>query len=114
MSNVAYDPPIGGLRQSAVKGAFVTSLAQLAKLIVQFGSVIALSRLLSPADFGCLAMVAPLYGLALIFQDLGLSHATVQSAQVTSAQNNALFWLNVAVSLSLAVPLAVGAPMVGW
>ena len=90
-----------------MKGAFVTSLAQLAKVIVQFGSVIVLSRLLSPADFGLLAMVAPLYGLALIFQDLGLSHATVQSAQVTPAQSSALFWLNVAVSLCLAVPLII-------
>ena len=59
-------------------------------------------------------MVAPLYGLALIFQDLGLGHATVQSAEVTPAQSNALFWLNVAVSLCLAVPLIFGAPMVGW
>ena len=114
MSNAAYDGPIDGLRHSAVKGAFVTSLAQVAKVIVQFGSVIVLSRLLSPADFGLLAMVAPLYGLALIFQDLGLGHATVQSAQVTPAQSNALFWLNIAVGLCLAVPLIFGAPMVGW
>jgi PST family polysaccharide transporter len=108
------DQPIGGLRQSAVKGAFFTSLAQVAKLIVQFGSVIVLSRLLSPADFGLFAMVAPLYGLALIFQDFGLGHATVQSAQVTPAQSSALFWLNIAVSLCLAVPLIFGAPLVGW
>ena len=40
-------------------------------MIVQFGSVIILSRLLVPADFGLLAMVAPFYGLALLFQDLG-------------------------------------------
>ena len=114
MSNAAYDPPAGGLRQSAVKGALVTSLAQLAKVLVQFGSVIFLARLLSPADFGLLAMVAPVYGLALIFQDLGLSHATVQSPEVASAQSSALFWLNVAISLLLAVPLILGAPMVGW
>jgi polysaccharide transporter, PST family len=114
MSNAAYDPPIGGLRQSAVKGAFVTSLAQLAKVFVQFGSVIVLSRLLSPADFGLLAMVMPIYGLALIFLDLGLSHATVQSPEVAPAQSSALFWLNVAISLLLAVPLIFGASMVGW
>jgi PST family polysaccharide transporter len=114
MSNSASDGPIGGLRQTAVKGAFFTSLAQVAKVIVQFGSVIVMSRLLSPADFGLLAMVAPVYGLALIFQDMGLGHATVQSAQVTPAQSNALFWLNVAVAISLAVPLIVTAPMVGW
>jgi polysaccharide transporter, PST family len=114
MSNGAYDGPIDGLRQSAVKGAFVTSLAQVAKVIVQFGSVIVLSRLLSPADFGLLAMVAPLYGLALIFLDLGFGHATVQSAKVTPAQNSTLFWLNIAVSLCLAVPLIFGAPLVVW
>jgi polysaccharide transporter, PST family len=112
MSNTAHNGPIDGLRQSAAMGTFFTSLAQVAKVIVQFGSVIALSRLLSPADFGLFAMVAPLYGLALIFQDLGLGHATVQSARVTPAQSSALFWLNIAVSLCLAVPLKFGAPLV--
>ena len=110
----ARDQPIGSLRQSAVNGAFFTSLAQVVKVIVQFGSVIVLSRLLSPADFGLFAMVAPVYGLALIFQDMGLGQATIQSAQVTPAQSNALFWLNVAGAVSLAVPLIVTAPMVGW
>jgi polysaccharide transporter, PST family len=114
MSTPAYEGPSDGLRQRAVKGAFVTSLAQVTKVIVQFGSVIVLSRLLVPADFGLLAMVAPLYGLALIFQDLGLGHATVQSAQVTPAQSNALFWVNFAVSMGLAVPLMLGASLVAW
>jgi polysaccharide transporter, PST family len=114
MSDAAYGGPIDGLRQRAVKGAFFTSLAQIAKVIVQFGSVIVLSRLLSPADFGLLAMVAPLYGLALIFQELGLGHATVQSPQVTPAQSSALFWLNIAASLCIAVPIMFAAPAVGW
>jgi PST family polysaccharide transporter len=114
MSGTAYDPPLGGLKRSAVRGAFVTGLAQLVKLFVQFGSVILLSRLLTPADFGLLAMVAPVYGLALIFQDLGLGRAAVQSAEVTPEQSNTLFWLNIAVSLCLAVPLIFGAPIVGW
>jgi polysaccharide transporter, PST family len=114
MNNTAYDRPIDGLRQRTVKGAFFTSLAQIAKVLVQFASVIVLSRLLSPPDFGLLAMVAPLYGLALIFQDLGLGHATVQSAEVTPAESNAVFWLNIAVSLCLAVPLIFGASIVGW
>lgn len=114
MSNAAYDGPTDGLKLGAVRGAFVTSLAQLAKAIVQFGSVIFLSRLLPPADFGLLAMVAPIYGLALIFQDLGLGHATVQSTKVTPTQSSTLFWLNVAAGVSLAVPLLAAAPLVGW
>ncbi len=114
MSNAAYDGPIGDLKLNAVRGAFVTSLAQIAKVIVQFGSVVVMSRLLSPADFGLLAMAAPIYGLALIFQDMGLGHATVQSTRVTPAESNALFWLNVAAGLALALPLLLLAPLVGW
>jgi PST family polysaccharide transporter len=114
MNNAAYEGRTDGLRQNAVQGALFTGLAQVARVIVQFGSVVVLSRLLSPADFGLVAMVAPLYGLALIFLDLGLSKAIVQSAEVTPEQNNALFWLNVVVSLCLAVPLIFGAPIVSW
>lgn len=114
MSNAACDGPVDGLRQSALRGAFFTCLAQVAKVVLQFCSVIALSRLLSPADFGLLAMVAPLYALALIFQDLGLGHATVQSPQVTPEQSSALFWLNIAASLCLALPVLFAAPAVGW
>ena len=113
-SDAAFDGPIDGLRQSAVKGAFFTSLAQVVRVAVQFGSVVVLSRLLTPADFGLLAMVLPLYGAALIFQDLGLSHATVQSAEVTHAQRDTLFWLNVALGLGMALPMAICAPAVGW
>ncbi|HEY1781868.1 MAG TPA: lipopolysaccharide biosynthesis protein [Roseiarcus sp.] len=114
MSDAAGDPQIGGLRRSALKGAFVTGLAQVVKVAVQFGSVIVLSRLLAPGDFGLLAMVTPIYGLASIFRDLGLSHATVQSSEIGPAQSNALFWLNIAMGLLLAVPLIFGAPIVGW
>jgi PST family polysaccharide transporter len=112
MSN-AHHEEMGGLKRNAAKGAFVTSLAQAVKMVVQFGSVMVLSRMLAPADFGLLAMVTPIYGLALIFQDLGLSHATVQSAEITPAQSSALFWLNVAGGLCLAIPLIFGAPIVG-
>ena len=59
-------------------------------------------------------MVTPLYGLALIFQDMGLSHATVQSERITPAQNNALFWVNVAAGLCMAVPMILASPLVGW
>ena len=114
MSNAAQDAPIGGLRQSAVKGAFITSLAQLAKVIVQFGSVIVLSRLLSPFRFRSLGD-----GRANLRVGVDLPGSWAQSCDSAEPRgwagaDNALFWLNVAMSLLLAVPLIFGAPMIGW
>ncbi|TIQ34221.1 MAG: lipopolysaccharide biosynthesis protein, partial [Mesorhizobium sp.] len=48
----AFDPPEGSLRRSVGRGAIVTALAQSVRVATQVASVIVLSRLLSPHDFG--------------------------------------------------------------
>ncbi|WP_299365158.1 lipopolysaccharide biosynthesis protein [uncultured Paracoccus sp.] len=94
------------------RGAAVTGAAQAVKLGCQIASVIVLSRLLRPEDFGIIAMAAPVLGFAAMFQDLGLTQATVQKKTVTHAEINSLFWINIAVSLLLATVLIVISPMV--
>ena len=47
-----FDPPSGSLGGSVGRGALVTGGSQVVKLGCQFASVIVLSRLLSPEDFG--------------------------------------------------------------
>ena len=56
-----------------------------------------LARLLVPQDFGLFAMVTTVMGFLRIFQDAGLSMATVQRQEITHAQVSNLFWVNVAV-----------------
>ena len=109
-----FDPPDEGLRKRVVRGAAVTYAAQAIRFLIQIVAVIVMSRLLVPADFGLLAMVTPVYGLALLFQDLGLTQATIQRPQITHAQVTTLFWINVAVSLGLALLLIMLSPAVGW
>jgi polysaccharide transporter, PST family len=109
-----FDPPEESLKNRVVRGAIVTYIAQAIRLIVQIVSVIVMSRLLVPADFGLLAMVTPVYGLALLFQDLGLTQATIQRVRITFAQITALFWINVGIGVALALSLILLAPAVGW
>ncbi len=98
------------MRSRALQGMAASSAAQAVRLAVQLGSVVVLSRLLQPSDFGLLAMVAPAYGAVVLVQDLGLSQATVQAPQITAGQLSNLFWTNVAVSIGLAGALAAAAP----
>jgi PST family polysaccharide transporter len=113
-SGQMYDAPQNDLKKLAVSGAIATAAAQVIKLAVQFGSVILLSRLLTPNDFGVFAMVAPVYGLVLMFQDLGLSQATIQRPQITHGQLTNLFWINLALSFGLAIALALLSPLIGY
>lgn len=100
------------LKARSASGAAVTMAAQAAKFVLQFGSQVALARLLLPTDFGLIAMVAPVIAAALLLTDLGLSQATVQRATITQSELSSLFWLNVAIGTCLALLTVMAAPLV--
>lgn len=108
----AFDPPEGSLRRSVGRGAIVTAMAQSVRVATQIISVIVLSRLLSPQDFGVVAMCAPVLAFIALFQDFGLTQATIQKTGIRHDEVNSLFWINVAVSAVLACVLAGAAPLV--
>ena len=109
---VPHEQGSGGLGARAVRGAAVSGIAQGVKLVVQIVSVILLSRLLSPRDFGLIAMAAPIIALATLAQSLGLSEAVVVSRDLTYTQASTMFWINAALSLTLALVLMLTAPLV--
>jgi PST family polysaccharide transporter len=73
--------------------------------------MVILARLLSPEDFGLEAMVVVMTSFLALFQDAGLSMATVQRSEVTHEQTSTLFWINVAFGTILATLCAVSAPL---
>lgn len=77
-------------------------------------STAVLARLLTPEDFGLLAMVMAVVGFIAIFKDLGLSMATIQRAEVTHAQVSTLFWINVTISVGIMLFIAALAPFMAW
>ncbi len=102
------------LRRRSARGGAVTLAAQACRLILGLGSTAALARLLTPEDFGLIAMVAALAGFAGVFKDLGLAMATVQKKEVTHDQISTLFWLNVALGFLITLLTAACAPLVAW
>ncbi len=98
-----FDPPAGSLRRSVGRGALATALAQAAQVATQVASVLILSRLLAPEDFGIVAMCAPVVALLAMLQDFGLVQATVQRKGLLRGEVNFLFWVSAAASLALAL-----------
>jgi len=103
----AFDPPatsqgtVGDLKGRTLRGGVVVLVVQCIRFIVRTGSTIILARILTPDDFGLVAMVTVAIGFFALFKDAGLSMATVQRENVTHEQISTLFWVNIAVGVIL-------------
>jgi len=102
------------LKDRAVRGGAVTMAAQGTQFFLRMGSTVILARLLTPQEFGLIAMVMAVTGLAEMFKDMGLSMATVQRDEINHAQISTLFWINVALSLAIMMLMAALAPAIAW
>ena len=80
-------------------------------MALQVGTTLILARLLSPADYGLQAMVLTLINFCSLFQDAGLSSATVQRQTLTNGQLSTMFWINVALGTFLTAVVAAAGPL---
>lgn len=102
------------LKRKAVRGGVFAMASRLATIIIQIASIIALSRLLSPDDFGIIAMVTAVTAFMGLFRDMGLSTASIQRVDLSFEHTNALFWLNVLAGSLLMLIMMAAAPLVSW
>lgn len=96
----------------AIAGGRAVAVVQVLRFGLQLLGMIALSWLVSPADFGLVAIVVAVLGVADVLRDLGLSTAAVQARTLSSQQASNLFWLNLLVGVLMAGMALVGAPMI--
>lgn len=100
------------IEKKSAKGGIVVFSAQFIKLFIQIISNVALARLLSPNDFGLIAMVMAVTTFIVLFKDIGLSQATIQQKDITHEQINTLFWVNVSFSFIVMLITWLLAPLV--
>ena len=104
----AENSPHAGLGRASVRSGVTFVAARGVNVFVQLGSTIVLARLLSPSDFGLVAMVLAIVGFAPMLIDLGTTDASIQKRHVTRSEISTLFWVNAVIGGSLTA-LLVGA-----
>jgi len=120
ISDSAWDVALSGnvstaeLRGHSVRGAFVTMFVQAGTFLVGLITLAVLARLLTPSDFGLIAMVAVMTGFVGQFVDLGMSMATVQRHELNGGQVSTLFWINVLMGSAVMAVTAACAPLIAW
>ena len=110
MSETPVEAPTRDLKNRAVRGSMIVLGAQGFHLVLHVISVMTLARLLTPADFGIVAMVAPVQALAVLIKNIGLGDAVIQRQDLKPSQLNALFWIQLGVCAGLALLMAALAP----
>src|SRR5579863_347178 len=101
----------GALRRSTVRGAGATLFAGGLMLVIQVGATMILARLLTPTDFGVVAMVTTFSLLLVNFGYNGLTEAIVQRDEVTNDLASTLFWINVGFGVVLTLGFAAAGPL---
>ena len=102
---------VGG---SAARSVAVLGASQAVKIVTQFASVILLSRLLSPEDFGVVASIAPVIAFIGIFQDFGMQQAIVQRPTVSNADLTSIFWITLMIGGALTAVMMALSPAAVW
>ena len=102
------------LKGRSVRGGMLTLTSQGAMFVIQSISTVVLARMLLPADFGLVAMVTAITGLGQAFSDLGLSEATIQRQEISHHQVSTLFWINVAIGMTLMLVTVALGPALAW
>ena len=99
------------IRDASVRGAGAGVLALLSQAALRLGSIAVLARLLTPDDFGVVAMAGILLTLFHLVGDWGLTTASTQRRSMDHHQLSNLFWINTVIGFTLAGIAALLSPV---
>jgi PST family polysaccharide transporter len=77
-----------------------------------YSAQIVLARLLTPQDFGAIALITVITGFAAIFAEFGLGAALVQQRDLSHAEISSAFRLSAVLGAGLSILLWAAAPLV--
>lgn len=101
------------LKQQAFKAGRWTAISALLISASQLVQTVVLARLLSPADFGLMAVATSLLAVLGLFADLGIGRAVVHYDDIPREVLASLYWINLGVAALLMFGVVASAGLVG-
>lgn len=100
------------LKQSALSSLLWKLLERGGNAVVQMAVQVVMARLLTPADFGALAIMLVFVNMGNVFVQSGLNTALIQADEVDQGSYSTVFWMSLAVSVVLYLACFLGAPAI--
>ncbi|RNI30857.1 lipopolysaccharide biosynthesis protein [Rufibacter immobilis] len=100
------------LKEKAYKGFVWSSIERFGTLISDFVISIFIARILSPKEFGLIAMVAVFTAFLSPFVDAGLGKALIRKKEPSDEDYSTVFWWNLGLSIIVYLLIYLCAPVV--
>lgn len=100
------------LKTKTVKGVMWSAVERFSVAGISFLFGLVLARLLSPSDYGVIAMLNIFMAISQTFIDSGFSSALIRKPDRTEADNATAFYFNIVVGLACYLLLFAAAPFI--
>lgn len=100
------------MNHQAVRGVVWSAMERFSVQGIQFVLTIIIARLVSPSEYGLIAMLAIFLAIAQSFVDSGFSNALIQKKGRTEVDYSTVFYFNLIISVLIYLLLFVGAPYI--
>lgn len=100
------------LKKKIISGFAWEGSTKLAIQIVSWITTIYVARVLSPDDYGIVAVSGVFVGILVVITDMGLSDGLINKSGVTQQDNDNIFWLGLLLGLFLYAVLYLAAPFI--
>jgi O-antigen/teichoic acid export membrane protein len=102
------------LKEKTARGLFWGMLNNGTMQVLNLVIGIFLGRLLTPADYGIVGVLAIFTAIAGDLQSAGFTQALINIKRPTDRDYNSVFWFNVLMSVTMYVILFLAAPLIAW
>ena len=100
------------LKNKTVKGTIWSSLERFSVQGVHFLVMILMARILTPADYGIVGMLAIFIAISQSLVDSGFSQALIRKQDRSEIDNSTVFYFNIAVGIVMYLILFFSAPLI--
>jgi PST family polysaccharide transporter len=98
------------LKKQVVKGVSWNFFEQLTRQVMSIGVTAVLARILSPDDYGLVALSAIFVGFLSLFGDLSIGAALIQKSNLDDRDISTSFWTSILTGFVIAAALCAIAP----
>ena len=100
------------LKSHAISGARLAVMGRLIRAVQGILALSILSRFVTPTEFGLIAVVTFVAGIAQVFTDFGSRVALVQRRETTLLEEDSVFWWNLGIGVLLTGGVMLGSSQI--
>lgn len=102
------------LKEKTAKGLFWGGISNFVQQVIGLAFGIAIARILSPDDYGLVAMLAIFTAIVNTVMDSGFTTALINKKTIEHRDYNAVFWFNVFAAVGMYIILFFAAPLIAY